>query len=339
MNSNICVSHKSPQAFFLLLLLLPIVGVAQSSYTFLNTPSSARLAALGGVNVSLAGYDVNLFTSNPTLTADSLNGFASASYQFYLADVGQTNISYQHRFKKTGTLAFNVQHVAYGNIKSYDASGAELGEFSSGETALTVGKYFQSNAFRFGANVKTIFSSLAGYNAVAMALDVGGLFVHPEKDLTIGLIVKNLGLTLSNYSSTSSSPLPFDVQVGITFKPEHMPFRFSLTAFNLTDFTATSEQENSDQGNIDKIMRHLNLGAELLVSKNAAILFGYNFQKHQELRLEQLNGGAGLSFGLAIHIKTIELIVSRSSYGPQQAAYGFTLSTNVNKLVRKRETI
>lgn len=339
--SKILINTKSVcfnASFSVIFLLIQTDVFSQSTYSFLNVPASARLAALGGVNVSLADLDGNLFTSNPSLSGDTLNGFASASYQFYVADIGQANVSYQHRFNKVGNLTFGVQHMNYGTIKSYDASGAELGDFSSGETALTVGKQFQSSAFRFGANLKTVFSNLAGYRATALAVDLGGLFIHPEDNFTIGLTVKNIGFTLSDYAETSSSTLPFDVQVGTTFKPEHMPFRFSLTAFDLTDFDSEGGT-NGDVSAVDKVVRHLTVGTELLLSKNVTILAGYNFRNRQELKLEEVAGGAGFSVGLSIQIKTVELVVNRSSYGPKQAAFGFTLSTNVNKMIRKRETI
>jgi hypothetical protein len=329
---------KTTKGLFLLLLLASSSGISQSTFSFLNTPANARLAALGGVNVSLTNRDVNFFVNNPSLSGDTLNSTASASYQFYLADIGQSNFSYQHRFRKVGSLAFNVQHMNYGSITGYDASGAEIGEFSSGETALTAGKYFQSSVFRFGVNVKAVFSKLAGYNSSAIGIDLGGLFVHPKKELTIGLAVKNLGVTLSDYSSTSSSVLPFDVQVGTTFKPEHMPFRFSITAFDLTDFDSM-ELEGDEASTADKVVRHLNVATELLMGKHVNILLGYNFRTRQELKLEETGGGAGVSLGLVLNIKNVEFVVSRSGYGPRQAAYGFTLATNMKSIMRKKKTI
>ena len=70
----------------------------KKSFEFLNVPNNARLAALGGVNVSLADRDINFFFSNPALVGDTLAGFASASYQFYVADIGQATFSYAHNF-------------------------------------------------------------------------------------------------------------------------------------------------------------------------------------------------------------------------------------------------
>ena len=227
------------KVFISLLCMMTTTAYAQlggkKSFEFLNVPNNARLAALGGVNVSLADRDVNSMFSNPTLIGDTLAGFASASYQFYVADVGQTTAAYAHKFKKIGTLTFGVQYLNYGQIKSYDATGAEIGTYKSGESAFFVSKSHQISNFRFGATLKMAFSSIAGYRANAIMMDIGGLFVHPHQDFTVGLAIKNMGFVLSDYSETSSSRLPFDVRIGATLKPEHMPLRFSLTAYNLTD--------------------------------------------------------------------------------------------------------
>ncbi|MCI0751312.1 MAG: PorV/PorQ family protein, partial [Flammeovirgaceae bacterium] len=175
--------------------LLIVIWVVQAgsvlaqtkSFDFLNVPPSARQAALGGVNVSLTDRDISLFLSNPTLASDSMARFFTANYLFYVADVGQASFGYAHPFRKAGVITFGVQHLEYGDLQSYDASGAELGSFKSSETALVIGKSFQSGVFRFGVNAKMIFSNLAGYRASAMAFDLGGLFVHPEKQMTVGL--------------------------------------------------------------------------------------------------------------------------------------------------------
>lgn len=308
------------------------------SFSFLNTPSSARLSALGGVNVSLHDRDVNFFSTNPSLAGDTLNGFASANYHFYIADVGVAAFALRPTIKNLGALSVGVQHMGYGTINSYDASGAPTGSFTSGETALSIAKHFQANTFRFGATFKTIFSSLAGYNATALALDLGGLYIHPRQALTIGLAFKNIGFVVADYEESSQSQLPFDVQIGTTFKPEHMPFRFSLTAFDLTRYDAYENPDDKPSA-VDNVIRHLNVGAELLLSKNVNVLVGYNFRKRQELRLAEISGGAGFSFGASIQLKKVELIVNRSSLGPGQASYGFTLSANLQRMITKHRTL
>lgn len=319
------------------------VSLAQTaerkSFGFLEVPNNARLSAVGGVNVSLADRDINLFFYNPALISDSLGGFASASYQFYIADIGQATFSYAHNFSGIGTLLFGIQHLSYGNIKGYDASGAEIGDFKSGETVLVIGKSHQVSNFRLGVNIKAAFSNIAGYRASALMLDMGGLFIHPDQDFSVGISIKNLGFVLSEYSETSSSHLPFDVQLGTTFKPEHMPIRFSLTAYNLveSDVTYYNPQDGqAEPGTLDKVLRRLTFGAEVLVHRNVNLMIGYNYLVHQELKLVDAGGAAGLSFGFSARIKSFEFVFSRSAYLVGNAGYAFTLSKNIDNMMKRR---
>jgi len=308
----------------------------QRSYEFLNVPTSARLAALGGVNASLADRDVNFFFSNPSLVSDSLAGFASASYQFYVADIGQATFAYTHDFESLGAISIGVQHLSYGQSKGYDAAGQELGDFKSGETNIVVSKSHQVSHYRFGASLKGVFSNLAGYRSSALMLDLGGVFVHPDKDLTVGLVLRNMGFVLSEYSGTSHTKVPFDVQLGTTFKPEHMPLRFSFTIFNLIkDLTYLNPATGEEPSTLDKLFRHVNFGAEILIHQNVNVLVGYNYLLHQELKLENGGGGAGLSLGFSARIKSIEFCFSRAGYMAGNAGYTFTLATDINRMLKR----
>ncbi|HEU5290646.1 MAG TPA: hypothetical protein VFU05_08405, partial [Cyclobacteriaceae bacterium] len=158
----------------MLAMFLSYQGLAQlggqRSFEFLNVPGNARLNGLGGVNVSLCDKDINFLWSNPALTGDSLAGFASAGYQFFVADIGQAAFAYSHKFKSIGTVSFGVQHMNYGEINGYDATGMELGSYKSGETAFVISKSHQVSHFRMGINLKTVFSNIAGYRSSAMMI-------------------------------------------------------------------------------------------------------------------------------------------------------------------------
>lgn len=307
------------------------------SFEFLNIPSSSRMAGLGGVNVSLADRDVNFFYANPASNGDSLKGAASVNYQFFVADIGHASITYGHDFPSVGFITAGVQHINYGDISGYDASGMETGNFSSQETALFVSKSHQVGNYRFGVSMKGIFSSIAGYGSNAIAIDVGGIFIHPKQQLTVGLVIKNIGAVLSDYSNTGNTRLPFDVQVGTTFKPEHMPFRFSVTGYNLVNIDILYDSpEFDDYSFLQNVFSHLNFGGEILVHKNVNVLVGYNYLNHQALKLENGGGGAGISVGFSVSIKMVDLVVSRSAYVAGNAAYSFTLSTNINRYFKRR---
>jgi hypothetical protein len=323
-----------------LLTLAPLPVLAQTagkqSFQFLHVPNNARLSALGGVNVSLNDQDLNLFYSNPALVSDTLNRWASVSYQFYVGDIGQATFSYAHSFKHIGMLAMGVQHLNYGEIKGYDATGMETGNFKSGETALYISKSHEVNNFRFGVNLKGVFSNIAGYRSNAVMIDLGGTFIHPKKKLTVGLVMKNLGFVLSDYSSTSTTKIPFDLQAGATFRPEHMPLRFSLTAYDLARSKITYAQNGEKNGTFDKVLRRFNFATEILVHKNVTLMVGYNYRTHQELKLSSGGGGAGISFGFNAKIKSIDFSFSRSGFVAGSAGYSFTIAANTQKFLTRR---
>ena len=306
-------------------------------FDFVNVPANARLAALGGVNVSLTDRDASLFSSNPAITGDTLQGVASASYQFYLADVGQAFISYAPHLKKFGTLNIGIQHMQYGTIQGFDDAGIETLLFDAAETALIISKNHEVGNFRLGANLKGIFSNLAGYRSSCILVDVGGVFIHPEQELTIGLVIRNVGFVFGNRNSYSGQ-LPFDVRAGVTLKPQHMPIRFSFTAFNLTQpdityYDLTSAQDKP--GRVTKLLSHINFGTEILIHRNVNILAGYNYLLHQALKLERSGAGAGFTFGFSAAVRNFEFVFSRSGYVAGNAAYGFTVSADLNKLIKK----
>ncbi len=335
-------TFEAPVSFLkwvFLFLFVSTMAIAQpggrKSYEFLNVPNNPRLAGLGGVNVSYLDKDVNFFMSNPALVSDSLAGWGSLGYQFFVADIGQATFSYAHDFDKVGTIGFGLQHIGYGTIEGFDQTGAATNDFKSGETVLIISKSHQVGSFRFGVNMKPAFSSLAGYRSSALLFDLGGAFVHPTQDLIVGMAIKNIGFVMHDYTESSSSGLPFDVQVGVTFKPEHMPLRFSFTAYQLMNSSLNDKAEDNERSGLDKVLRHFNFGAEILLHKKVNVLVGYNFLAHQDLKLENGGGGAGVSLGVVARTKFFEFVFSRGGYVAGSAGYSFALLSNFNNFIKR----
>ena len=329
---------------FIALLFLIAATVAQAqiggrhSYDFLQVPAHARLAGLGGVNVSLADRDVNFFHNSPALTGDTLNGTASAGYQFYIGDVGNALLTYAHKFRGLGQLIFGIQHTNYGPLQGYDEFGDETLEYHSGETAVLVGRSHQIGNMRLGVSLKGVFSNIAGYRSNALLMDIGGIFRHPQEDFTAGLVFKNLGFVLSDYREGVSSRIPVDLQAGASFKPEHMPVRFSLTGYHLLKRRLLSDGVAGEEpSTLKKIFSHINAGAEILLHRNVNVLVGYNYLLHQALRWETGNAVAGFCYGVSLMVRPVELIFSRSAYTIGNAGYSFTLSTNTNQFLKQRK--
>ncbi|GAA0890853.1 type IX secretion system protein PorQ [Fulvivirga kasyanovii] len=312
----------------------------QRSYEFLNIPYSARVSGLGGVNVSLADVDINMAYNNPALTSDTLSGYLSFNYLSYFADIHSFSFIYQHDFGKYGAWFVGANHFDYGTIESFDDTGADLGELDAGETVIYLGRSHKAGNFTAGATLKFISSSITGYTSSAVAMDIGGVFMHPSRQLTAGLVFKNIGFVASEYTDSDAAKLPFDVQLGASFKPSHMPFRFSFTGYNLYQgdisyYDAAQMQAEDEPGTFDKIFRHIVVGAELLLTKNVNLRMGYNHLIRQELKLESTSGGAGFSFGLMFRVKAFEFAYSRGGYHAAGGSNNFTLTANTNLFFRK----
>jgi len=312
------------------------------SFEFLNVPVDTRLSSLGGVNVSLSDWDVNSFFSNPASLNDEMNGQLSFRHSFYYAGVHLNSLGYAHKIRNTGTWGFGVKHINYGTIDAYDPAGSSIGEINSGEVALIAGNSQQVGNFRIGANFKLVFSNIAGYRATVVLFDVGGMYVHPEADFKVGMSIRNFGFLISDYQNSSNSSIPFDLQIGTSYKPKHMPVRFSITAYNLYkgDLLYYDQQgsvQDKEPTTFEKVFSHFNFGAEILISKNVHLRGGYNYLIRRQLRLEQKPGGAGFSFGIMIKVKQFEFSYSRAIYHVAGGINFAGLSVNLQSFYGKKK--
>lgn len=337
----------------LLITFLPthsqVIG-GSSSFDFLTVPVNARVAGVGGVNVSSGGNDPNMILQNPAALDSAMNKRMSLNYSPYYGDVSAGSLAYAHRIKNA-LWGFGMQYVNYGSINATDASGADLGTFSSNDFMLMATRSHKINYYTLGASVKLAGSQIAGYNAFALMTDIGGTFKHPTKDFTIGLVFKNVGYAVKRYYSSTNDALPFDVQAGTSFKPEHFPIRLSITLDHLQQlnvvYNDTTIKTYDINGNpittktklSDEIARHFVIGGEVIISKNFNLRFGYNYERRQELRLTSASGGAGFSFGFMFRVKKFEIAYTKAYYHIAGGTNFFTLAMDMSGFVKKNKNI
>ncbi|TAH27120.1 MAG: hypothetical protein EAZ07_02485 [Cytophagales bacterium] len=320
-----------------------------SSFNFLRMPSNAPLIAVGGMNVSVRS--IHMIGQNPALINKEMNKNLLISNQQYYAGINTTALTYVHNFNKIGPLALNLYYFTSGKIKQTDATGNETGSFSANQYYISIGKSHTINYYSLGLNLKIAGSNVAGYNSFASLADIGGVFKHPTKDFTVGLVLQNIGFTFNNYTSVEQS-LPFDVQLGTSYKLEHMPFRFSILAHHLHTFDIVYLDPNKKQpldangepivekkSTGDKILRHFNLGGEFFLGKFISLKVGYNHLVRREMRTEVRSGMAGFSFGVLVNVKSFEFSYSRDW---QHVAGGFnclSLKVNFSELLSKKTNL
>ena len=323
------------KSLFQIVVIVPFLSFSQiggeNGYGILNLSSNARSAALGGTTISMADGDISQFFENPA-TLDSVR---SQDIFFhinpYFTDAIVFSGAYSFEMKKLGNIAVGLHYIDYGSFDRTDASGNPLGEFSAQDYVITVGKAHRLGPVTIGANIQLLHTSIDSYGSTALIGDIGGIF-RVTKNWTVGMVFSNVGGRISNYNELVTMPIPFDVKIGTTFKPEHMPLRFTLTSNNLVDenLAESSTTEGRSNEQVEKVLRRVNIGAELILSENLQLLVGYNHKRKQELKLEDLSGGAGLSFGLMLKIKRIQMRYSRATLHAAGGSSFISIQTNLN---------
>ena len=209
--------------------------------------------------------------------------------------------------------------------------------FKAAEYAIHV---IYSNNFKklhYGVTLKPIISIFESYQSFGIAADFG-LSLSSESGLTtIGLVARNVGSQITPYYENGNiEPIPFDLQFGISGKLQHAPVRISATFQHLNnwDLAVVEQEEESDevifyepQESIAKqIARHMVLGVELLPSPNFTIRAGYNYQRRQELRLEEVGSTVGLSLGFGVKIKKFKFDFATSRFHVAGSSNLFSLA-------------
>jgi hypothetical protein len=298
------------------------------AFRILDIPSSARASALGGNYIAVKDNDINLGIFNPALLNADMGSQVALSYLPYFEGINIGYAAYGHHCDSLKTtFSGTVQYVDYGDFTRRDETGAELGQFSAGEYVIQVGAGRAIDSlFSVGANVKFITSSLENYNSTAWAVDIGGVFVKRKLGLTVAAMLRNIGYQTSTFSDQREK-LPFQAQLGITYKFKHAPFRLGLMVEQLQQWDLTYDDPNATV-NIDpttgeviedkvtsaeKVFLHLVPSAEILLSENFMLRLGYNFRRRQEMVLPDKPAITGLSFGAGLRVSKFHI-----SYGYSQ---------------------
>jgi hypothetical protein len=331
-------SENVPLRFLTLFITMLSLGVAEAtaqvggghSFSFLELPPTATVSALGGA-ATAAPTGAGFWQYNPALADSVSTQTLHLSYLPYYADIRQLQLDYAQPFKG-GYILGGVQYLSYGTMQGYDPAGVPEGEFTASDWAISAGYSRSFGHYAAGAVLKWANSSIAGYGASALAIDAGGRFRHPSKDLTVGFLIRNLGLPLSRYADETPE-LPLDVQLGASFKPQFMPFRFYVQAHHLQRPGLWQESNKEAPAVFGKVMRHITLGTELVASRNIHLRFGYNYLRRQELKLPQTSGGAGFSAGLMVQSRRFRFDYSRDWYHAAGGRHQLSLMFNMKQLL------
>jgi hypothetical protein len=340
------------------LLFITVLASAQvggnNTYEFLNLPISARVSALGGNLLSAKDNDLNVALVNPSLLSDSMDNNVALSYINYFADVNYGYAAYAKKFKKIGVMSVGIQYLDYGKFTRADEIGTTDGTFSANEMSINISaarSIIDSN-LTVGVTLKTIYSHLESYTSWGSALDFGATYALPKRNFAAAVVIKNVGRQWTTYAGTKEK-LPFEIQIGLSKKPKHVPFRLSLVYENvekwdltyvdpanpvLTEDPLTGEPIKQNKFKIwgDKFMRHMVIGGEFIITKNFFLRGGYNYQHRKELQVPEKRGMTGFSFGFGFKVYKFHFSYGRAAYHLAGASNNFSISFDINSFYPKR---
>lgn len=278
---------------------------SRSAYNFLRLPVSAHAAALGGDNITIIDDDQMLIFSNPALLASVSDKTISLSYMNYMAGTSMAGAAFNRVVKEKTSWAASAQYIGYGTMKQTGTDGAQLGEFSAKDIAVAgYFSYMLSERIVGGITAKFVTSYIGNYSSIGMGVDLGLNYYDPDHDWSVSLVGKNLGGQLKAYDD-EYDPMPIDIQLGVSKRFAHTPFRVSATLVDLNHWNY-------------KFTNHLVVGIDAALSESIWLRAGYNFRRANEMNIDDADGGgthgAGLSFGAGLNLQRFKLNIAYGKY-------------------------
>ncbi len=334
---RIMAKRKIAALITTILTTTSIFGESRSdaAYSFMDLPTTSRSIAVGGQHASTAVPEPAFMFQNPAIISDTLSHAFSLGVAPIAGGIVAGRAAYAHTVGNIGTFALGVNFIGYGSIDSYDEYGEELGTKSSNEVAIymTYSRALTPH-WQAAATIKPIFSSFAGYSSVGLAMDMGAHFISENKRFTAGVVICNVGGQVKTYyTDASHEELNTDLRIGLTVKPEHAPFRFSVTMKDLFHWDLSTDRDNKIN-EFDNILRHMLLGVEFLPIRNFFVAFGYNQRMHKELRESDTGGASGISWGFGLRVSKIDISYGCGRYHKAGSDNVITISTNIDRFLR-----
>jgi hypothetical protein len=322
-----------------------------NTYEFLNLSTSARVAAMGGNILSIRDNDLNLAFQNPAVLDSSMNKELVLNYVPYFVGIKYGYVAYAQNFDKVGTFSVGIHYVDYGDFMRADVTGTRDGTtFGAKEYSFNIAYsrpvYTRVNA---GITLKTIYSSLEEFTSFGMAADLGIIYNNVNNNFAVAATIKNIGGQITTYTPGNNEPLPFEIQLGTSYRLPKAPLRISLTLQHLEKFnlayinTNKSNETDPITGEViqqkislsEKIGRHIILGGEILISQNFHLRIGYNYMRRKDLALDSRSGTSGFSGGFGFRISKFHFSYGRAVYHLAGGTNLFSITTNIGSFKGK----
>ncbi len=291
---------------FCLLTFLPLnAQESQEVYSFLRLPVSAHVAALGGDNITIDDDDPTVIFHNPALICNTSDKSINLNFMTYMEGAKTASASFIKAWKERATWGVSAQYMDYGSMKEMTVDNVEVGTFSAKDIALAgTFTYLLSNRWSGGITLRFITSSVAGYNSIGIATDLGINYFDEERGWSISAVAKNLGGQVKAYQDDYEK-IPLDLLVGVSKRLNAAPLRFSATLARLNRWDTS-------------FIQHVSVGLDVFIGDNIYLAGGYNFRRSKEMKISEGDGssnhGAGLSVGAGLTLKRFKLNLAYAKY-------------------------
>ncbi|MBI2428267.1 MAG: type IX secretion system protein PorQ [Ignavibacteriales bacterium] len=310
-------TNKSIAALFFIPFFL--ISGERPTYDFLRQDVSARASAMAGSFVSMNGDPTGVFY-NPASIGTALSPQAVFGYTNHLLDINAGFAVYSQELPDIGVFGLGVNYINYGTFDETDVLANKLGTFGAGDMALSLSlaRLYDENIY-YGVTAKLIYSSIADVSSSAIAADIGLLYLIPGDDpMSFGISLSNIGTQLDPYMETKES-LPFELKIGGTIKPQHLPLQLNLNFHKL----------NEERDSFAERFNAFSLGGEFTLSKALRFRFGYNNERRKELKIGTSAGMAGFSLGGGLVLNKLRLDYSFNSLGKIGSMSRITVALDV----------
>lgn len=273
-----------------------------TGYQFLNVPTSAHSAALGGGNVSIIEDDPTLMFTNPALLTNVSDKTLSLNFTSYISSTSKLSAALAKQAGERGTWAVAAMMLNYGKMTETNENFEQLGEFSAKDISIQGGyTYLFSDYWSGGVQGKVIMSNYGEFKSTALGVDLGINYYDVDHGLSVSLVGQNLGGQVKALYETNEK-LPFNLVAGISKDLANAPIRLSLTFDNITDWDEK------------KPINHLTFGADIFPSSTTWVAVGYNPRRGNEMKIGDSKHWAGLSLGAGLTLKKLKIGLAWGKY-------------------------
>ncbi len=312
--------------------------MGNSSYEFLNIPTSTQAYGLGGTAIALINDDVALADQNPALLGPEIESQVTVGYMHYMGSGNFAGVRFGMAAGEHSAWAAGIRYLNFGSLTQYDPSGVSGGTFTPSDIVFE-GSYSHdiTDRWRGGVNLGMIYSHYDIYTAFAISVDLGVNYYDEEHDLSLSMVLRNAGGQVKRFE-TAYNRLPFDVQLGYMQGLGHTPFSLAITVRNLTHWNLpyyVHSNDTSDGGSqelkstfISNFFRHLTFGLRYQPSDKLWLSLGYDNKTATDMSTYNRSFFSGFSIGAGLRVRGFGVGVAFAQ--PHKSASTLMLNLNCN---------